>query len=58
MTRERLSMQMRLDHATNSSRLGVTVVVTVTESYDVLVGGVMLYPMGFQMDYWTETTTY
>jgi len=55
MTRERLSVHMRLDHATDSSRLGVIVVVTTTESYDVLVGGVVLYPMGFQMDYWMET---
>jgi hypothetical protein len=46
MTRERLWMQMKLDHATDSSRLGVTVVIT-TELYDVLVGGVVLYPMGF-----------
>ncbi len=58
MTREKLSMQMRPDHATDSSRLGVTVVVTVAKSYDVLVGGVVLYPMGFQMDYRTEITTY
>ncbi len=58
MTRERLSMQMRPGHVTNSSMLGVTVVVTTTELYDVLVGGVMLYPMGFQMDYWTKTSTY
>jgi hypothetical protein len=43
MTRERLSMQMRLDHATNSSRLGMTVVVSVVESYDVLFGGAVLY---------------
>jgi hypothetical protein len=49
---------MRLDHATNSSRLGVTAIITAAESYDVLVGGVMLYLMGFQMDYWTETSTY
>jgi hypothetical protein len=53
MTRGRLSMQMKPDHVTNSSRLGVTVVVTTAESYDVLVGGAVLYPMGFQMDYWT-----
>ncbi len=33
-------------------------IVTTFESYDVLVGGVVLYPMGFQMDYWMETTTY
>jgi hypothetical protein len=49
---------MRLDHATDSSRLGVTVVVTIAKSYDVLVGVAMLYSMGFQMDYWTETTIY
>jgi hypothetical protein len=58
MTHEKLSMQMRPDHAIDSSRLGVTTVVITAESYDVLVGGVVLYPMGFQMDYWTETTTY
>ncbi len=58
MTRERLSVQMKPDHVTDSSRLGMTAVVTVVESYDVLVGGVVLYPMGFQMDYWTETMTY
>jgi hypothetical protein len=44
-------VQMKLDHATNSSKLGVTTVVTTSESYDVLVGGAMLYLMGFQMDY-------
>ncbi len=51
MTHERLSVQMKPDHVTDSSRLGVTTVVTVAESYDVLGGGVVLYPMGFQMDY-------
>jgi len=58
MTHERLSVQMKLDHATYSSRLGVVVVVTASELYDVLVGGVVLYSMGFLMDYWTETTAY
>jgi hypothetical protein len=58
MTRERLLLEMKSDHATNSSRLGVIIIVTTVESYDVLVGGAMLYPMGFQMDYWTETMAY
>ncbi len=58
MTCERLSVQMRPDHATNSSRLGMTIIVTTAESYDVLVGGVVLYPMGFQMDYSMETAAY
>jgi hypothetical protein len=47
MTHEKLSMQMKPDHVTNSSRLGVTTVVTAAESYDVLIGGAVLYPMGF-----------
>ncbi len=47
-----------MDHVTNSFRLGVTVVVTTVESYDVLIGGAVLYSMGFQMDYWTETMAY
>jgi hypothetical protein len=58
MTRERLSVQMKSNHVTDSSKLGVTTVVTAAELYDVLVGGVVLYPMDFQMDYWTETVTY
>jgi hypothetical protein len=58
MTRERLSMQMKLDHVTNSSRLGVTALVTTVELYNVLIRSVVLYPMGFQMDYWIETTAH
>ncbi len=42
---------MRPNHTIDSSRLGVTIVVTAAESYDVLVGGVVLYSMGFHMDY-------
>jgi hypothetical protein len=47
MTRERLLMQMRSDHVTGSFKLGMTIVFTGADSYDVLVRGVMLYPMGF-----------
>ncbi len=53
----KLLVQMRSDHATNSYRLKV-IVITIVESYDVLIRSVVLYPMGFQMDYWTETTAY
>jgi hypothetical protein len=49
---------MKPNHVTNSSRLVVTIVITIAESYDVLVGGVVLYSMGFQLDYWMEITTY
>ncbi len=43
------------DHAIDSFRLGVIVVVTTVESYDVVVGGAVLYLMGFQMDYLTHS---
>jgi hypothetical protein len=49
MTRERLLVQMRLDHATDNFRLKVTI-VTIAELYDILIRGVVLYPM--------ETTAY
>ncbi|CAM6104818.1 unnamed protein product [Calypogeia fissa] len=58
MTRERLSVNLFPDHATDSSTMQATAVVTSTESYDVLVGCAVLYPMGFQLDYWTETASF
>ncbi|BBN20292.1 hypothetical protein Mp_8g17980 [Marchantia polymorpha subsp. ruderalis] len=58
MTRESIAVQLRHDHPHDSSQFGVRAVVTSAESYDVLVGGVVLYPMGFRMDYWTETAAY
>ncbi|BBN19983.1 hypothetical protein Mp_8g15430 [Marchantia polymorpha subsp. ruderalis] len=51
-------IQTSLGGASNSSQFGVRAVVTSAESYDVLVGGVVLYPMGFRIDYWTETAAY
>jgi hypothetical protein len=35
MSRERLSVQMKPDHATDSSRLGVTAIITAAKSYEV-----------------------
>jgi hypothetical protein len=32
--------------------------VTHATSYDVLVGGVVLYPLGVTFDFWEETTYY
>ncbi|OAE25150.1 hypothetical protein AXG93_3217s1680 [Marchantia polymorpha subsp. ruderalis] len=58
MSRERISVQVRHDHAQDSSQFGVRAVVTSVESYDVLVGGAVLYPMGFRMDYWIEIAAY
>jgi hypothetical protein len=49
---------MRSNHAIDSSRLGMTIVVITVESYDVLVRGVVFYSMAFKMDYWMETSAY
>ncbi|OAE29706.1 hypothetical protein AXG93_509s1590 [Marchantia polymorpha subsp. ruderalis] len=58
MTRESIAVQLRHDHPHDSSQFGVRAVVTSAESYDVLVGGVVLYPMGIWMDFWMETAAY
>ncbi|PTQ38247.1 hypothetical protein MARPO_0052s0045 [Marchantia polymorpha] len=58
MTTDSILMQLGHDHAHDSSKFGVHAVVTSAESYDVLVDGVVLYPMGFWIDYWMETTAY
>jgi hypothetical protein len=36
----------------------VKAIVTEAKSYDVLVGSTVLYPMGFILDFWEETTSY
>jgi hypothetical protein len=48
MTCERLLVQMRSNHAINSSKLGVIIIGTIAKSYDLLIRGVVLYSMGFQ----------
>ncbi|CAM6122943.1 unnamed protein product [Calypogeia fissa] len=53
-----LSVDLFPDHATDSSTMQLTALVTTAESYDVLVGCAVLYPMGFQIDYWTETASF
>ncbi|OAE22507.1 hypothetical protein AXG93_4855s1000 [Marchantia polymorpha subsp. ruderalis] len=58
MTRGCISVQLRHDHARDSAQFGVPAVVTSAESYDVLVGGAVLYPMDLRMDYWTKTAAY
>jgi hypothetical protein len=36
----------------------VKAIVTEVKSYDVLVGLMVLYPMGFTLDFWEETASY
>lgn len=51
-------MKLRNDDARDRSQLEVRDVVTLATLYDVLVDGAVLYPMDFEMDYWTKTTAY
>jgi hypothetical protein len=36
----------------------VKAIVTEANSYDVLVGTTVLYPMGFTLDFWEEIISY
>ena len=58
LTAQPLVVRFKPDDVMDSSAIKVQAVVTKAESYDVLVGATILYPMGFQMDYWSETTSY
>jgi hypothetical protein len=58
MTKGMLSVDLFSGHATDSSTMQLPTVVMTAESYDVLVGCVVLYPMEFQLDYWTETASF
>lgn len=58
MRRQRISVQLRHDYPRDSLQFEVRAVVASVESYDVLVGGAVLYPIGFRMNYWMETATY
>ncbi|CAK9237202.1 unnamed protein product [Sphagnum troendelagicum] len=53
-----MSVEMRPNHVTDSSKLGVTIVVKAVESCDVLARDAVLYLMRFLMDYWMETSAY
>lgn len=58
MIKKSVSVQLRHDDARDRSEFRICALVTSQELYDVLVGGAVLYPMSFQMDYWTETSAY
>ncbi len=47
-----------INKATNYTIMWAQVVVMHVTSYDVLVGGVMLYPIRIIVDFWEETTYY
>jgi hypothetical protein len=47
-----------VDHPTNGSTIKVKVVVINAMSYDVLMGGAIICPTSFTLDFWKETAFY
>jgi hypothetical protein len=41
-----------------SSLKSVKKIVTKAQSYDVLIVAMVLYPMGFHIEFWKEVSTY
>ena len=58
LTAQPLVVKFKPDDVMDSSAIKLQAVVTQAESYDVLVGATILYPMGFLMYFWSETTSY
>ncbi len=51
-------IQINPNKPTNYTTMQAQVVVTQATSYDVLVGGVVLHPLGIPIDFWEEITYY
>jgi hypothetical protein len=58
ITKEELALKLNQDDVEDASFMKVKAIVTEAKSYDVLVGSMVLYPMGFTLDFWEETTSY
>jgi len=51
ITRSELTLRLRYDDVEDASFMKVKAIVTEAKSYDLLVGAVVLYPMGFTLDF-------
>jgi hypothetical protein len=58
ITKGELSLKLNHDDVEDASFMKVKAIVTEAKSYNVLVGSTVLYPMGFTLDFWEETTSY
>lgn len=59
MTHQTLFMRLQPYHPTNGSNaMKVKFLVTNAMSYDVLMGGAVLYPTCFALYFWKQTTSY
>ena len=58
ITTKELLLQIRPNDVMDAGSIKAKAIVTKVESYDVLVGATVSYPMGFVIDFWNETTSY
>jgi len=58
LAKQKIVIQISPNKLVNYNIVQVQVVVTHVTSYDLLVGGVVLYPLGVTIDFWEETTYY
>jgi hypothetical protein len=58
ITKGELALKLNKDDVEDASFMKVKAIVTEAKSYDVLVGSTVLYPMGFTLDFWKETSSY
>ena len=58
ITRAELMLRLNKEDIEDASFMKVKAIVTEAKSYDVLVGSAVLYPMGFTLDFWEETSSY
>ena len=57
ITAKELLLQIRPNDVMDAGSIKAKAIVTEAESYDVLVGATVLYPMGFVIDFWDETAS-
>ena len=53
-----LSLKLNQDDVEDAGFMKVKAIVTKVKSYDVLVEPTVLYPIGFILNFWEETTSY
>jgi hypothetical protein len=58
LTKQEVVIRVNPNKPTNYTIVRAQTMVTHVTSYDMLVGGVVLYPLGVTIDFWEETAYY
>jgi hypothetical protein len=58
ITKAELSLKLNQEDVEDAGFMKVKAIVTEAKSYDVMVGMMVLYPMGFTLDFWEEIASY